>query len=241
MRKVSALAFGTVVCWCIGVLLLASGCAPLMRAFTTDSPRPNKDQLETAKTITTQNVPVIAGMQTDKQRRIEVTARAGLHAVSRQGVTPEQAEAITNIVANASQAIQNADGTAKILGQGQAQTLEDVLKMSTAQYMAGIAAQGVVATHNQAAVYSGIKTGWQWTSNTIAAVVGASTGGIGLVGLASVALKKALQRKQLLVATGEAIDDFRNKNPVAGDDLKNALMEAHSGVAVDAKKEFGLS
>lgn len=239
MKSLPVLAWLLLCVFC--VLPVISGCAPLMRAFTTDSPRPNKDQLETAKTITTQNVPVIAGMQTDKQRRIGVTAMAGLRAVSRPGVTPEQAEAITNIVANASHAIQNADGTAKILGQGQAQTLEDVLKMNTMQYMAGIAAQGAVAMHNQAAVYSGIKTGWQWTSKTIAAVAGASTGGLGLIGFASAMAKRALQRKQLLEATGGAISEFRTSNPEAGVELKSLLADAHSSVAVDAKKEFGLS
>ncbi len=227
-----------------GILILTlvgiTGCGSIMKAFTVESPRPNKEQLQAAQSISTENIPVIAGMQTDKQGKIASVARAGLFAVAKSA-SSAQSDAVTNIVANAVQAIQDADGTAKILGKNQEDTLENVLRMSTAQYMAAVAGQSAVAMRNQQAVYSGIKTGWEWTRSTLATVIGGSTGGLGLIGFATMMAKRAMERRQLLLATGTAIEDFSASHAVVSGDLKSTLAAAHSAVAINAKKEFGLS
>ena len=211
-----------------------------MKAFSVESPRPNKDQLETAKSISSANVPIIAGMQTDKQGKIASVARAGLNAIVK-ATTPGQVEGITNIVANAVGSIEDANGTAKILGVSQQKSLEDVLKMSVVEYGMYAAGQATVASHNIEKVKEGIRVGWQWTKGTLATVIGGSTGGLGLIGFATMMARRAMERRKLLVATGGVIENFSSQNATVGQDLKNALAAAHSAIPVDAKKEFGLS
>lgn len=223
-----------------GLVGLSSGCGTIMKAFTVESPRPNREQLETAKNISSANVPIIANMQTDKQAKIASVARAGLRAIA-GATTPGQVEGITNIVANATEGIENANGTAKILGRLQEKSLEDVLKMSVVEYGMYAAGQSVVASHNIEKAKEGIKLGWQWTKGTLAAVIGVSTGGLGLIGFATMMAKRAMERRGLLVATGGAIEEFSIQNPTVGQDLKSVLAVAHSEIPVDAKKEFGLS
>lgn len=224
----------------LSFISIIGGCGTIMKAFTVESPRPNKEQLTTAQSITEKNVPVIANMQTDKQNKIASVARAGLFAISK-ATTPGQVEGITNIVANATDCILNADGTAKILGDAQKKSVEDVLKMSMVEYGMYAAGQAVVASHNIEKAKEGIQLGWQWTKGTLAAIIGGSTGGLGLIGFATMMAKRAMERRNLLVATGQAIEDFSTKNTVVEQDLKNTLAIAHSTIPVDAKKEFGLN
>lgn len=224
----------------ISFIGLFCGCGSIMKAFTVESPRPNKDQLVTAQSMLEKNVPVIANMQVDKQVKIASVARAGLFAIAK-ATTSEQVEGITNIVANATEGIENADGTAKILGRSQEKSLEDVLKMSIVEYGMYAAGQSVVASHNIEKAKEGIQVGWQWTKGTLAAVIGGGTGGLGLIGFATLMVKRALERRKLLLATGESLNEFRVRNPTVSEDLKNTLAVAHSKIPVDAKKEFGLS
>lgn len=224
----------------ISFLGIFCGCGTIMKAFSVESPRPNKNQLATAQYITEKNVPVIANMQVDKQRRIAAVSRTGLFAIAK-ATTPAQVEGATNIVANAIDGIENADGTAKILGHSQEKSIEDVLKMSVVEYGIYAAGQTVLASHNIEKVKKGIQVGWQWTKGTIAAVIGGSTGGLGLIGFVIMIARRAMERRKLLVATGEAIENFSTENTEAGQDLKNTLAIAHSKIPVDTKKEFGLS
>ena len=240
MRKFKLWSFGICAILFFVMSCIGLGCGTIMKAFTVESPRPNKEQLMTAQNITEKNVPVIANMQTDKQSKIASVARAGLFAIGKAS-TPEQIAGITNIVANATEGIENADGTAKILGDSQKKSLEDVLKMSVVEYGMYAAGQSMVASHNIEKVKEGIQLGWQWTKGTLATVIGGSTGGLGLIGFATMMAKRAMERRGLLVATGQAVEKFSTQNPAAGQDLKTTLATAHSTVAVDAKKEFGLS
>ena len=221
-------------------LVNLGGCGTIMKAFSVESPRPNKEQLETAKSISSANVPIIAGMQTDKQSKIASVARAGLNRIA-NATTSEQVEGITNIVANAIEGIEKADGTAKILGKSQEATMQDILKMNIVEYGMYAAGQATVASHNIEKAKEGIKIGWNWTKGTLAAVIGGSTGGLGLIGFATMMARRAMERRKLLVATGGAIEEFSTQNTEGGQDLKNTLAVAHSGIPVDAKKEFGLS
>ena len=221
----------------LGIL---SGCSTIMKAFSVESPRPNKEQLETAKDITAANVPIIAGMQTHKQGHIASVARAGLNRIANT-ITSEQVAGITNIVANAIEGIEKADGTAKILGKSQEATMQDILKMNIVEYGMYAAGQAAVASHNVEKVKEGIQVGWQWTKGTLATVIGGGTGGLGLIGFAVIMAKRAMERRGLLVATGQAVEKFSTQNPAVGQDLKTTLAVAHSTIPVDAKKEFGLS
>lgn len=217
------------------------GCGTIMKAFSVESPRPNKEQLAAAKEITTANVPVIAGLQTHKQRNIAQVTRAGIYALSRKNLTPAQVKGIAYIAEAGIKSVEDADGTAKMLGHSQQKTTEDILKMSVVEYGMYAAGQAVVASQNIERAKEGLKLGWQWTKGTLAAVIGGSTGGLGLIGFAIMMVKSAMNRGKLLVATGGAVEEFSNTHSDMGQELKNTLAIAHSTVAVDAKKEFGLS
>ncbi|MCR4293615.1 MAG: hypothetical protein NUV76_12150 [Candidatus Kuenenia sp.] len=240
MRKFKLWSFGICAILFFVMSCIGLGCGTIMKAFSVESPRPNKEQLEAAKSIISENVPVIANMQTDKQSKIASVARAGLFAISK-ATTPGQVEGITYIVVNAAASIENANGTAKILGRSQEKSLEDVLKMSVVEYGMYAAGQSMVASHNIEKAKEGIKLGWQWTKGTLATIIGGSTGGLGLIGFATMMAKRAMERHKLLVATGGAIKEFRTQNPEVAEDLKTVLAVAHSEISVNAKKEFGLS
>lgn len=223
----------------VGLLGLAS-CAELVKPFTVESPRPNKEQISAAQNITEKNVPVIAGMQNDKQRKIALVATAAIHNIAKTK-DQKQVEGITNVAANAIDGIQHADGTAKILGNLQARTMDDIMKMPMAEYMMYAAGQSAVASHNIEKAKEGIRAGWQWTSGKLAGAAAAATGGTGLIAFALSMFKKASGRKQLLVKSGKALKEFATENPNSSEALRKKLASAASTVPVDAKKEFGLS
>ena len=238
MRKSKLWSLSTVTIWFF--VMSCIGCSSMMKLFSVESPRPNKEQLETAKSISSTNIPVIAGMQTHKQGQIASVARAGLNRITNT-ITSEQVAGITNIVANAIEGIEKADGTAKILGKSQEATMQDILKMNIVEYGMYAAGQATVASHNIEKAKEGIRIGWQWTKGTLATVIGGGTGGLGLIGFVVMMAKRAMERRKLLVATGGAVEKFSTQNPAAGQDLKTTLAVAHSTIPVDAKKEFGLS
>ncbi|MDE1890841.1 MAG: hypothetical protein KGI30_11425, partial [Planctomycetota bacterium] len=226
---------GLVVC-----VLMFSGCASVMRAFVPDSPRPNEDQLQTAKELSENNVSTIAGLQSDKQGKIAGVARAAIKSVQ-SAQTSDQVEAASNIAANAFKAIERADGTQKTLGSLQGKTMEDVLRMSTVQYMAGIAAQSAANVHNQEVVYEGIKTGWQWTKTNIGGIIGLVTlltgGGVAAraakvaQSVAASAQDTADKRSDLLVNQAAATEQWKKEHPEyksAWESLKSYLVNVHS-------------
>lgn len=222
------------------LLMVTAGCASLAKPFTVESPRPDKPQLDAVTGISQSNVPVIANMQTDKQDKIFMVAKSAIESIEKTK-DPVQAEAITNVAANAIEGIQYADGTAKILGQGHAKTMSDILKMNPIEYMSYIAGQTPVALNNKEIAYKGIKAGWEWTNKTIAEVAGAGVGGGGLAGLLVWALRKAVNRGKLLTATAKAVKDYSKDNPEGGETLVSYLASEHSEVPVNAKKELGLT
>lgn len=209
-----------------------AGCAAL-KPFYTESPRPDKNQIAAVQTMNEKNVPVIVGAQTDKQQKIARVASAAIWNIAK-ATRAEQVEGITNIAANAIEGIQHADGTAKILGNMQGKSIQQILQMPTAEYLAYAAMQGPQAEANRQKAYEGIKTGWEWTSSAIAEVAGMATGGITLSTLLGLFMRKAAVRKKLLYADGKVIEEH------ADDEMKADLAKAHSGIAADAKKEHGL-
>lgn len=215
------------------------GCAAL-KPFYTESPRPDKNQIKAVQSMTEANVPVIVHAQTDKQSKIASVARAAIHSM-RSATKPNQVQGITNIAANAIEGIQHADGTAKILGNMQGKSIQQILQMPTAEYLAYAAMQGPQAEANRQKAYEGIKAGWSWTTGTIAEVAGMATGGTGLITMLGLVLRKAMERRKLLEVTGKVIKEFAEEQPDQGEELKTALAVAHSKLPVNAKKEFGLS
>ena len=217
------------------------GCRSLMSVMGgPESPRPKEYQVSAAGDMVNKNVPVVVRAQTNKQDNIKCLAEKAVQAIG-SATTREQAEAISSISANAFSAIQNADGTAGIIGKIMSKSIDDVSRMSVGEYALYAATQGIVASRNQQAAYEGIKLGWQWTSGKIAEVAGAATGGTGLIAFALSMFKKAGNRKLLLVKSGNAIKEFVAEAPDAGKVLKKKLASAHSEVPVNANKEFGLS
>ena len=224
-----------------------AGCANLMRAFVPDSPRPNTKQLETAKEISEKNVTSIAELQLSKQRELSIVARAALNSLSDKSSTfVGKAEAVSNIAANAFLAIEKANGTKDTLGKLQGTTMEDILRMNTMQYMAGIAAQSTANLHNQEVVYSGVKMGWQWTKTNIGLIAGLGSllvgGGVGTKILTTVSSLSA-KRSELLKGQAEAIEDWKAEHPEqkpSWETLKNYLVSVHSKTPLDIPKELNI-
>lgn len=213
----------------LGIISL-SGCG----MFGVQSPRPDKAQLEATKVISEKSVPVIVGAQTDKQKQIASIAKAGFDAISFSTVPvqPTTAGAITNIAANAIKGVLESDGTAKILAQGNQKTMNDILKMSTAEYLAYTAAQGIVASGNREIAMEGIKKATGFIQDNWGWMLGIFFPGAG----ALVAAKKASTRGKFLRADAEVIKDFIPKTQ----GLKEALTSKHSKIVGNAKKEHGL-
>lgn len=218
-------------------MLYAVGCSSIAKTFSVESPRPDKTQITAAQQITEKNVPVIVGAQTDKQSKISQVTRAAIHAL-KTAQNPAQVEGITNVTANGINAIQIADGTAKILGRVQEKTVSDILHMPMAEYLGYVAGQTPIAMNNREQVYEGIKAGWQWTNKTIAEVAGSGVAGGGMIGLLVWSLRKLAARGKLLEATGEAVKEYSKENPDSGERLVSYLARKHSTVPLNAKKEF---
>ena len=218
-----------------------NGCSSLMSMLGgPESPRPKEYQVSATSSMVGDSVGVVVGAQTNKQDNIRALAAMAVMGIG-SSTTDEQAAAISSISANAFSAIQNADGTAGIIGKIMSKSVDDISRMPMGEYALYAAAQGVVASRNQEAAYEGIKLGWKWTSGRIAEAAGAATGGTGLLAFALSMFKKAGNRKKLLVKSGSAIKEFAAEAPDAGKVLKKKLASAHSEVPVNASKEFGLS
>ena len=216
------------------IALCLTGC----EMFEVESPRPQLHQVDAAKEIVNSNVPVIVGAQTNKQDNIKFVAEKALTAIKES--TPAQVDGITNITANAFEAIKDADGTAKNLSKVMGNTNKSILEMSAIEYLGYAGMQGQVAMQNRDKLYSGIKSGWQWTNKTIGLAATGTVGGGGLIAFALNMLGKANRRKKLLVKTGSTVERFAAANPTEGEQLKNALAKDAAGLAVDAKKEFDI-
>lgn len=221
------------------------GCSNLMRAFVPDSPRPNAKQLEVAREISEANVVSIASLQLSKQQEMSSVARLALNSLATEP-SPEKAEAISNIAANAFSAIERANGTKDTLAKLQGATMEDILQMNTMQYMAGIAAQSTANLHNQEVVYSGVKMGWQWTKTNIGLIAGLGSllvgGGVGTKILTTVSSLSA-KRSELLKGQAEAIEDWKAEHPEqksSWETLKNYLVSVHSKIPLDIPKELNI-
>ena len=221
-----------------GMFGFLTGCG----LFNVQSPRPNSGQLDAARNISKESVPVIVSAQTNKQDDIKEIARLALESIGSK-TTEYQVAGVTNIVANSVTGVLNADGTAKILAQNNGKTMNDILHMSATEYLAYTAAQGVVASNNREMAMEGIKKAGSWIYDNMGLFIGMATGGTGLIGLTGLFAKKASTnakvakvRSQLLKADGRVLARHIQTNP----QLKNDLMSEHTQIAVDAKKEHGL-
>ena len=224
---------------CVVLIILGNGCLLTSMLGGAESPRPKEYQVVASKEIVNSNVPVVVGAQTNKQDNINLVAIKALEIIGTVS-TPEQAEAITNVAANAFRAIEKANGTADIVGSMMERGNSDVLTMSTLQYAAYAAGQTAVAMRNQEAVYKGIKAGWQWTTSTIASVAGGTTGVGGLLAFALSAYRKMRSKDRLLKSTGNVIDVYSAAQPDGGVGLKTILAKAAAKLPVNAKEEFGI-
>lgn len=144
----------------LALSLGSTGCG-IMRAFVPDSARPNPAQLAVAKDLSETNVTTIAGLQSNKQENMQKVADKALDKIV-STTTDAQCEAIANITRNSLTAIRDADGTQKTLGKLQGATMEDVLRMPTAQFLAGIAAQTTADVSNKSELTALAKSGFAW-------------------------------------------------------------------------------
>lgn len=227
-----------------------AGCSSVARMFGgPESPRPNRDQITAAQSITEKSVPTIVGAQTDKQDKISIVAQKAIESIV-LAKEASQVEGITNIAANAIQGIKDSDGTAKILGNAQERAVGDILQMRVSEYMAYIAGQGVVASHNREAAYNGIVAGFRWTKTNLGMITGLATmffgGGIGgrvLVSRLSSARDIAEKRSNLLIEQATAIEDWKKGNPDKRDTwegLRSYLARVHSITPLNIEEELGL-
>lgn len=176
--------------------------------FEVESPRPQFHQTEAAKEIVNSNVPVIVEAQTNKQDNIKYVAEKALTAIKE--ATPAQVDGITNISANAFEAIKDADGTAKNLGKVMGNTNKSILEMSAIEYLGYAGMQGQVAMQNKDKLYSGVKTGFQWTGKTIGTIAGGTTG----VGVLATMIGLMRRRINKEVVKNEAkTDEIKKNNP----------------------------
>lgn len=231
------------------VFLTFGGCAGMYRV---ESPRPLQHQTDAAqKVISDSKMTTIVGAQKDKQGKIKEVAVAAFEALggAKKGeegqkevvVTKELARAVSNIAANAFGAIEAADGTQETLGKVMGKTSENILTLSTIQYAAYAAAQGVVAAGNKEKLYKGIGAGFEWTKKVIALAATGTLGGGGLIFALLKVMGISRGRKELLKNTGAVIEKFTAEKPTEGKELKTALAKGAASLPVDAKKEFDIS
>lgn len=206
-----------------------------------ESPRPKEYQVEASKEIVTKNVTEIMKGQLGKQEGIGAVAIAALNSMSTAD-TKAKVEGITNIVANTANAIQEADGSAKLLSTLTGSTTKGIAEMSAVEYLAYSAGQTIVASGNREKVASGVKLGMEKIQQ-IAGIAGAGTGIGGLIALGVSTIlrgRDSTRKKSLLNVTGSTIDKFTIENPEAGKILKAMIAKATSSLPVDAKKEFNI-
>lgn len=215
-------------------VIMFTGCG----MFEVESPRPQIHQTEAAKEIVNSNVPVIVQAQTNKQDNIKFVAEKALTAIKE--ATPAQVDGITNISANAFEAIKDADGTAKNLGKVMGNTNKSILEMSAIEYLGYAGMQGQVAMQNRDKLYSGIKTGWQWTGKKIAGAGGIAALLTGLGFWQTSTVVRSSRRKKLLISTGKTVEEFSASNPIEGLELKRKLAKGAAGLPIDANKEFNI-
>jgi hypothetical protein len=159
--------------------LMGSGCGTLMSTLGgPESPRPKEYQVSTVGDMVNKNVPVVMGAQTNKQDNIKELASVAVQAIG-GSTTRDQAEAISSISANAFGAIQNADGSAGIIGKIMNKSSDEIMNMSMSEYAIYAATQGVVASRNQQTAYQRIKLGWEWTSGKLAGAAAAALAALG--------------------------------------------------------------
>ena len=224
---------------CAILIVFCNGCLLASMLGGAESPRPKEYQVEASKEIVNSNVPVVVGAQTNKQDNINLVAIKALEIIGTIS-TSAQAEAITNVAANAFKAIEKANGTADIVGSMMERGNSDVLTMSSLQYAAYAAGQTAVAMRNQEAVYQGIKAGWKWTTAGIASAAGGTTVFSGLIAFALSAYRKMRSKDRLLKSTGNVIDVYSAAQPDGGVGLKTILAKAAAKLPINAKEEFGI-
>ena len=220
----------------LAIVLAGSGCIGLLTRSLggPESPRPKEYQVIGAKETTVPVVKVLAAAQNRKVEAVEVISGDAL--ASLKDATPEQAEAITNVVANAVKAVEAVDGTAKYTSKLAGGTVENILDMDLGDYLAYTTVQGVVASRNQQAVYEGAKLGVQWTKGKVAGYGGLGALIVGLGTLAGFGFRGKGVLKLLNKKRAEAVERFAQENKVAGKKLKQKLAIADSTVPVDASK-----
>lgn len=152
-------------------------------------------------------------------------------------VSKHVAEAITNTVANGVDALVIADGSAKLLSELSGKANKSISEMSAVEYLAYAGTQMAVATQNQQKLYSGIKTGIEWTSSNIALAGGGGSIATALLAFGISAYRKMRRKDRLLKSTGRVIDSYSAAYPEAGKTLKTSLAKA---TAAPAKVEFGV-
>lgn len=212
------------------------GCASLIRAVTVDSPRANKNQLQTAQIINKENketVPVIVGAQTDKQDKITQVAKEAFSILA-QTRTKEQAEAVLNVAVEAIEGIRKADGTAETIRGLNSDTLDKILFMRDGQFAIATLAQAYTSAGNIDKSREYAKLGFQWTKEKIAQAGGLAAIVMGLGSGLGLFIKKAGDRKKLLYADAKVIRNHMT------DRMKVDLTEEHSKLKINAKKEHGL-
>lgn len=243
---------GVVLC----IILSFAGC----KMFEVESPRPLEYQTDAAEGIVSDDkVETIVGAQTDKQEKIKAVAMAAFAALGGKkvvtnekgvvGVTDEREEvtvteelaaAISNISANAFQAIEDADGMTDVLGGIMRRTNKDILTMNPFAYAAYTQAQGAVALDNREKLYKGIETVKGLATSTLGMIAGGTLGGGGSIAFALKMLGIARRRGTLLKATGATIEKFAAGNPVSAAPLKSELAKVAATLPIDAKKEFDI-
>lgn len=233
------------IIWILVICLSLSGCASLLARAVggPESPRPNKDQLESVTNINQTNVPVIAKLQEDKQMRLEAIALKAIELLP-QCKTPEQVAALTNMVANALKSVEEADGTAKILGSFSGKTVADIARMPLGEYLAYTAGQTIVASKNQELALEGIKVGWQWTTGKVAGAGGLLAIIMGLGGWGGVNLlgKKKAQRtaekaQDTAKAVVKGVDRVKVKFPDKAEEIISEMAREAAKVPVDVNAE----
>lgn len=222
------------------IVLTASLCGcGIMGIKPAESPRPGPDQTATATKVSVVTTKRLAESQDTKVTSIDNVATTAVEAVE-TAKTPEQVEGITNIAANAFEAIVEADGTTEAVRSYTGPTLENLLTMPTGQYLAYVAERSLTNTMQQQMLLQGIKHGWNWGIKQIAVVAGGGTGGSLLIwGLVSAWLRGRKEKREkdnlnnALTTTVRGIDNLKKAIPDKVEVIKDVLGKAHSSATLN--------